>query len=173
MRKFLIGMIAACILAVSAVSASAAVSKKAVVKTKDFIAKTGKSLGNAIWDNKGSIAVGTTAVAVATNPAPFVEGAATVITGKSSNLSAGSVQSYMVGWLFYAIATLLAIVGVRCAWNYVKDYKNWLPLILGVMVCGLTGGIAEAGVLDCTAIRPPFWWSDVVGWILLVIMIFL
>ena len=173
MKKFLIGMIAACILAVSAVSASAAVSKKAVVKTKDYIAKTSKSLGNAIWDNKGSIAVGTTAVAVATNPAPFVEGAATVITGRASHLSAGGVQSYVAGWLFYAIATLLVIVGVRCVWNYVKDYKNWLPLVFGAVFCGLTGGIAEAGVLDCTAIRPPFWWSDIVGWILLVITIFL
>jgi len=173
MRNFLIGMIAACVFAVSAVSAGAAIPKRAMVKTKDFIAKTGKSLGSAIWDNKGSIAVGTTAVAVATNPAPFVEGAAAVITGRTNNLSAGGVQSYVVGWLCYAMATILAIVGVRCAWNYVKDYKNWLPLFLGVMVCGLTCGIAEAGVLDCVAIRPPFWWGDVFGWILLVITIFL
>ena len=52
MRKLLIGMIAACVFAVGAVSASAAIPKRAVVKTKDFIAKTGKSLGSAIWDNK-------------------------------------------------------------------------------------------------------------------------
>jgi len=173
MRKFLIGMIAVFVFAVSAVSASAALPKRAVVRTQDFIAKTGKSLGSVIWDNKGSVAVGATAVAVATNPVPFVEGAATVITGRTSNLAAGGVQSYVVGWLFYAMATVLAIVGVRCAWNYVKDYKNWLPLFLGVMVCGLTGGIAEAGVLDCGVIRPPFWWGDVFGWILLVITIFL
>jgi hypothetical protein len=162
-QKLFIGITAICLFAACAVPASAAIPTRVKVKAKDFITKTSTSLGNAIWNNKGSIAVGSAAVALATNPAPFVSGATTMITGRPSDPSATSIQSYFTGWLFYAIATVLAVLGVRFAWNYVKDYKNWLPLmIVGILLCSV--GVAEAGIIQ-PLLKPPVllppvpWWS--------------
>jgi hypothetical protein len=161
-------------LAICAAPASAAIPTRVKVKAKDFITKTSTSIGNAIWNNKGAITIGTGAVAIASNPAPFVEGAATVITGRASN-SSGGIQSYIFGWLFYLVATLLAIVGVRYTWNYVKDYKNWLPLmVVGVLLCSV--GVAEAGVIPVPDNHSGFiyrpWW-DVISFVILIITIFI
>jgi hypothetical protein len=172
-QKLFIGIAAICLLAICAVPASAAIPTRVKVKAKDFVTKTSTSIGNAVWGNKGAIVVGTGAVAVASNPAPFIEGAATVITGRASNSPSG-FQSYIFGWLFYLVATLLAIVGVRCTWNYVKDYKNWLPfLFVGVLLC--CGDVAEAAVLSVPEIqsgviyRP--WW-DIFSLLFFIIAIF-
>jgi hypothetical protein len=77
-NKLFIGMCAACLIAVSASSAEAAVSKRTVTKAVSLIKQTSNAIGNAIWSNKGSIAVGTAAVAVASKPEilvqPFVQG---------------------------------------------------------------------------------------------------
>jgi hypothetical protein len=92
-------------------------------------------------------------MAVATNPAPFVEGATTVITGKptklvsNQNVGSPSASGGLWYYLFYVAVTVLCIVGVRCAWNYVKDYKNWLPLLI-VGLCFATCGVVEAGVFQ-------------------------
>jgi hypothetical protein len=174
-QKLFIGVTALCLFAVCAVPASAAVPTRVKVKAKDFITKTGKSIGDTIWHNKGSIAVGSTAVAVATNPAPFVSGITTVLTGRASDPSGGGIQSYIFGFGFYAIATLLTIVGVRCTWNYVKDYKNWLPLmVVGILFCSV--GVAEAGVIPVPDNQSGFiyrpWW-DVITIVILIISIFL
>jgi hypothetical protein len=176
-QKLFIGIIAICLFAACAVPASAAIPTRVKVKARDFITKTSTSLGNAIWNNKGSIAVGSAAVALATNPAPFVSGATTMITGRAGDPAATSIQSYFTGWLFYAIATLLAIIGVRCSWNYVKDYKNWLPLmVIGLFLC--CSGVVQAGVIDyvpvpevpIVGIKPPPLW-DVIGLIILILTI--
>jgi hypothetical protein len=188
-QKLFIGTIVIGLLATCAVPANAAMPKKAVVKVagtaKDFITKTSTSLGNAIWNNKGSIAVGSAAVALATNPAPFVSGATTMITGRPSDPSATGIQSYLVGWLFYAVATILAILGVRYAWAYLKDWKNWVPLLLIVGVCCITCGTVEAGIIHFPTVeglvdtipKPPVlptvpWWS-LFNVVLLVITIFM
>jgi len=34
-------------------------------------------------------------------------------------------------------------------------------------------GVAHAGVLECTAIRPPLWWTDIIGIVLLLVALFL
>jgi hypothetical protein len=175
-QKLFIGITAICLVAVLTVSANAASPRKAAAKAKDFITRTGASLGNAIWDNKGSVAVGTVAVAAATNPGSFMSGITTILTGRPSDPSATGITSFFTSWLFYAIATVLAIIGVRCAWTYVKDYKNWLPLaIVGILLC--CGDVAEAGVVSVSevqsggiAYRP--WW-DVVGFVLFVLSIFI
>jgi hypothetical protein len=60
----------------------------------------------------------------------------------------------------------------RFAWNYVKDYKNWLPLLI-VGVCCISCGVVEAGVIQNLPIaegiasvvpKPPMlppvpWWT--------------
>jgi hypothetical protein len=133
MNKLFIGTFIIYLLAVCAVPASAAVPTKTAVKlatkAKDYITKIGNSLGETIWNNKGSIAVGTAAVAVVRAPAPFAESAAAIITGRpatTSSASATGSNSSTVGWLwyypFYAAVTLLCVIGVRYTWNYVKDY---------------------------------------------------
>jgi hypothetical protein len=193
-QKLFIGITAICLFAVCTVPADAASPAKAAtkiaVKAKDFITQTGTSLGNVIWQNKGSIAVGTAAVAVATNPAPFVEGATTIITGKPAKIvipanyqvtgyqSAQSVTGSLWYYLFYAGVTILCIVGVRCAWSYVKDYKNWLPLmVVGVLLCSV--GVVEAAVITSPPpVLPPVFispipWWNIVNFVLLVVSIFI
>jgi hypothetical protein len=174
-QKLFISITAVCLFAVCAAPACAAIPTRAKVKARDFIAKASKSLGDAIWQNKASVAIGATAVGVATNPAPFVSGITTILTGRPSDPSAGGIQSYIVGYVFYAIATLLAIIGVRCAWNYVKDYKNWLPLmVVGVLLCSV--GVAEAGMIAVPDTQSGFiyrpWW-DVISIVILIITIFI
>jgi hypothetical protein len=193
MQKLFIGIIIVCLFAVSAGTASAAIPTKSLtriaVKSKDYITKTAASWGNAIWNNKGSIAVGTAAVAVATNPAPFVQGTTTLITGKPTvvtntadvaNLSVASqsVTSSLWYYGFYIAVTLLCILGVRCAWNYTKDYKNLLPVLI-VGVCFVTCGVAEAGVVESVVsvipkppVLPAVPWCTVFNIALIVVSIF-
>jgi hypothetical protein len=45
------------------------------------------------------------------------------------------------------MVTLLCIIGVRYAWGYIKDYKNWLPVLI-VGLCFVSCGVAEAGVFQ-------------------------
>jgi hypothetical protein len=193
MQKLFIGIIIVCLFAVYAVPASAAIPTKSLtriaVKSKDYITKTATSWGNAIWNNKGSIAVGTAAVAVATNPAPFVQGTTTLITGKptvvtnTSDVANLSVQSQSVTsslwyYAFYIAVTLLCILGVRCAWSYIKDYKNLLPVLI-VGVCFATCGVAEAGVVESVVsvipkspVLPTVPWCTILNIALVVVSIF-
>jgi hypothetical protein len=164
-QKLFIGFTAICIIAVCAVSASAAIQKKAAtklaIKAKDYITTTSKSIGNAIWNNKGAVAVGTAAVVVATNPEAtaavvtgvtetVTTGATAVITGATEGVSRSVRQSSGSGSIWYlvlfAAATTFCIVVIRYIWNYVRDWKNWIPLaVVGVFLC--CGGIAEAGII--------------------------
>jgi hypothetical protein len=183
MQKFFVGIIVVCLFAVSAGTASAATSTKSVTKiatrAKDWITKTGTSLGAVIWNNKGSIAVGTAAVAVVTNPAPFVQGTTTLITGKptvvtnTADVAGQSLSGIFWYYGFYAAATLFCIVGVRCAWNYIKDYKNWLPLMI-VGVCFVTCGVADAAtVIPKPPVLPAVPWCTVFNVVLVIVSIFI
>jgi hypothetical protein len=183
-QKLTIGTLIVCLLAACAVPASAAVNiaptvaiTRAVLKVKSLFAKTGKTVSKSIWDNKGSILIGTGAMAVAAAPASFFDSIGAVFSGRSNR--SGSQPMYggnLVHVLFYAAATIFCVLGVRFAWNYLKDYKNWLPLIIvGVLLC-CCSGVAEAGMTTVPdaqlgAIKPPFW--DVIGFIILVLTLFI
>ena len=169
MRKFLIGMITVCIFAAHAVTANAAPSKRTITKAVSLVGKACDNVANVLWRNKGAIAVGTAAVVATTNPEPLIGGAATMVTGVTQPIH----QSALGSILFYLLLAVISVAGVRYLLQYLKDWKNWLPLILGLIFCGLTAGIAEAGVIGCATIKPPFWWGEVIGFILLVIGMFL
>jgi hypothetical protein len=194
-QKLFIGITAICLFAVLTVSADAAIPKKAVTKlatkAKDYITKVGNSLGNTIWQNKGSVAIGASAVAVATHPEPFVNGAVSILTGKpvSTFNPSATGNSSMVGSLWYypfdAAVTLLCVIGVRYTWNYVKDYKNWLPVLV-IGVCFISSGAVEAGVVQNLPMAegiasvipkppmlPPVPWWTIINVIVVAITIFI
>jgi hypothetical protein len=183
MNKFIIGIAIVVLFAGLAVTANAAIQtkslKRVVVKAKDYITQNAKSLGNALWDNKGAVAVGTVAAVALTSPEPVIQGATTIITGKPAVIASSSVigSSSATGGLwyygFYLAITILCIVGVRCAWNYVKDYKNWLPLmIVGVFLC--CGDIVEAGIITPPPpVLPPIPWLALLNIAAIVISIFI
>jgi hypothetical protein len=184
-QKLFIGITAICLIAICTVPASAAIPKKTAtklaIKAKDYITQTSKSIGNAIWNNKGAVAVGTAAVVIATNPEAtaavvtgvtetVTTGATAVITGATEGVSRSVRQSSGSGsiWylVFFAAATVFCIVVIRYIWNYVRDWKNWIPLaVIGIFLC--FGGIAEAGIIGLPTVdgitnvisKPPvpFW----------------
>ena len=169
MKKLIIGILTACALCVYTATADAAVvaktiAIKAIQKAKSVAGKTCDDAANVIWRNKGAVAVGATAVAVATKPEVFVGGATTIAT-----------SSYGGMILFYLIAACVVIVGIR---YLLRRFRVWklLPLVvLGLLLCG---GVAQAGMIDyisipeieCGAIKPG-WWS-IITVVLLVISIF-
>ena len=178
-QKFFIVLIAACIFAASSVQVDAAVIRHSlpVIKhIKPLIERTSNGIGNAVWRNKGAIAVGTTAVVVATKP----EVAASVVTGTTERIittdkSTGS--SVIARLLFYLLVAVLVIAGVRYCLQSI-GLRRILPLlVLGVLLfCGNT---AEAGMFDyasfpeieCGAAKKIPWWN-VITIILLLVAIF-
>ena|GEM_PF-3492650 len=179
MRKFLIGIIAACLLAVSAGTADAAVlHKRAVTKIVNTVGQACDHVANVLWRNKGAVAVGTTAVAVATHPEPFVQGAAAVVTGTGEALIKSGTGSSLLSYL------LLPVLLIAAVWYFLRRIKSrWgrvLPLLLfGVFILFCFSGVVHAGVIapvpeiQCGVVKPPFWWGDIIGWVLLIIAVFL
>jgi len=167
MKKLIIGIITACALFLCTAPANAGIVKHTVAAVKKIGGYAGKAcdaVSNVIWRNKGAVAVGATAVAVATKPEVFVGGATTIAT-----------SSYGGMILFYLIAACVVIVGIR---YLLRRFRVWklLPLVvLGLLLCG---GVAQAGMIDyisipeieCGAIKPG-WWS-IITVVLLVISIF-
>ena len=175
MRKFLTGIIAICVLAVSAGTAEAApLHKRAITNTVNLVGKVCDNISAVIWRNKGSIAIGTTAVAVATNPEPFVQGAATVVTGTSERVMNSNTGSSILSYL------LLPIIVIAAIWwllGYIRFkckglLRHWriIPLVLAVLL--LFTDITQAGI-QCGVVRLPLWWTDFVGIILLIVALFM
>ena len=167
MQKYVIGIMIACI-AVAAVPANAA--PKAVKSIVNQAGKVCDDIGSVLWKNKGGIAVGAVTVAAVTNPEPFVQGATTVIAGTTKPIR----QSTFATTLFCLLLLALTIFGVRWFFNYLKDWKNWTPLmVVGFVLC--FGGIAEAGVFDRVPVIPikPIPWWHVIDLLLLVLAIFI
>jgi len=169
MKKIIIGMLTACVLFVYTTTADAAVVAKtiairAIQKTKSAIGKTCDGAGNVIWRNKGAVAVGATAVAVATKPEVFVGGATAIAT-----------SPYGSTILFYLIAALLVIVGMRYFLHRVGLWRVLPLVVLGLLLCG---GVAQAGMIDhiaipeieCGVIKPAWW--KILTVVLFVISIF-
>jgi len=163
MQRFLISMLALYMVAVCAVSADASVAKKSV----SLIRKTSDAVGNAIWNNKGSIAIGTAAVAVATEPEilvqPFVGNTGQAVSGQSITL---------VRIIFYLLVVVLAIIGMRVIFLYIKHWLSFWKIVLLMMISILfcCSGIAQAGVMEGGVIRLPWW--DALGWIILLLTMF-
>jgi hypothetical protein len=176
-NKLFIGILAACILAVSAVTTEAAGAKKAAVgKAVNFVKKTVNDAANTVWNNKGAIAVGTAAAVAVTNPEPVIAGTTAVGTGRTVN----SVHPTAIGTILVCLLiAALTLIGIRSLWQRLKDWCKILPLlIVGIILLGC--GIVEAGTLDavqslpeiqCGGIKPPWW--DALGWMILVLTILL
>ena len=172
MRKWFICMLIAC----SAVfAAPAEAAPKAMKSIVNRVSQACDDVGGALWRNKGGIGIGAVTVAAVTNPTPFVEGATTVITGTAKPVH----QSPLGSVCFYLILTGLAVAGARWLFNYLKDWKNWLPLLFVLLGLGLTCGVAQAGVVECAQAVPnvaaglikPLW--DAFGFILFILTIFI
>ena len=179
MRKLLIGMITACVLAVSAVSANAStLHKRAATNAVNFVGKACDNTAHVLWRNKGGIAVGTTAVAVATNPEPFVQAAAAIVTGTTDAVLQSCIVNNFLSYL------LLPILLIAAVWYFLRHIKSrWgrvLPLLLlGVLFLFCFGGIANAEMItqvpeiQCGIVKPPLWWTDIIGWVLLILAFFI
>ena len=176
MRKFLTGIIAICVLAVSAGTAEAApLHKRAVSNTVNLVGKVCDNISAVIWRNKGSIAVGTTAVTIATNPEPFIQGTTALVANTTdrvvkSNNTGSSILSYLLFpiILIAAICWLLGYIRFKCK----GLLRHWriIPMVLAMLL--LFTGITQAGI-QCGVVRPPLWWTDFVGIILLIVALFL
>ena len=159
-------MLIACI-AVYAIPAEAA-PKQAVKKIVKQVGKACDDVGSALWKNKGGIAVGAATVVAVTNPEPFVQGATTIVTGTAKPIH----QSTLGSVFFYLLLTGLTVAGVRYLFHHLKDWKNWLPLlVVGILLC--CGNIAEAGVMEGVSVIPVRSLWDFLGFILLILSIFI
>ena len=169
MKNLFIVMLVACISAVNTVPVDAAsvqrrAVEKIVSKTTDVVGKVCDNVSQVIWRNKCAVAAGATAVAVATNPEPFVQGATAVVTGSTQAAASSGFFSFL----------LLATLFIAGLWLFVgcigRKFWRIVPLlVVGLLLC--FGGVAEAGTLEHGAIKP--WWGDIIGVILLIIAIFM
>lgn len=159
MRKFIVGIIAACTLFMSTVAVNAAATTKTAVK------KIVNRAGNVLWRNKGTVAGGVVLAAAVTNPEPFANGIATLLWGAGN-----AVVQTGIHFPFYCLLGIVCVIGIRYFWRYV-NFGRVLPLLLlGVILCCC--GIAEAGIipladLPVAAVRP-LWW-EALGWLIIVI----
>ena len=155
MRKFIIGIIAACTLFMGTVAANAAGTTKTAVK------KIVNRASNVLWRNKGTVAGGVVLAAAATNPEPFANGITTLLWGVGN-----AVVQTGIKFPFYCLLGIVCVIGVRYFWRYVNVGRILPLLILGVLFCG----VAEAGVmtnLPVVAVRP-LWW-EALGWLFIII----
>jgi hypothetical protein len=164
--KLFIGIMIASILAVSVTNAEASIATRSV---KHFVDQT----CDVLWNNIGTIAATLALVTVAANPAPFVEGTTTIITGTTIK-SVIQQTSLAVSFIVCLTLAVFAVVGGRSLINYIKDWFKILPfLVVGVLL--LSCGIAEAGVMECFQhggiIKPPWW--DVIGIIIFILTMFM
>ena len=180
-------MIAAVIMVANTVPADAAVLRYSLPVIK-HIGTLAKKTSDGIWKNKGSIAVGTAAAVVLTNP----EAATAAITGTTDIITevvAGTTEivtdgvsrksrqstggSIIPTLLFYLLITVLVIAGVRYCLQSIGLRKILPLLVLGILL--FCGNIAEAGMIDyasfpeieCGKVKLPWW--NIVTVVLLVI----
>ena len=155
MRKFIIGIIAACTLFMSTVAVNAAGTTKTAVK------KIVNRASNILWRNKGTVVGGVVLAAAVSNPVPFANGITTLLWGVGH-----AVVQTGIKFPFYCLLGIVCVIGIRYFWRYV-NFGRILPLlILGVLFCG----VAEAGVitnLPVVAVRP-LWW-EALGWLFIII----
>ena len=169
MKKFFIGIITALMFAFNTVPAEAVVPQKRVATSVvHFIGKACDNAANVLWRNKGAVAVGTTAVAVATNPEPFVQGATAVVTGTTQT----AIQSGTGGGFFSFL--LLATLFIAGLWLFVgcirRKFWRIVPLlVIGVLIC--LCGVTEAATLHsaavpvAAAIKPLV---NAIGWVVII-----
>jgi len=167
MQKMIIGMIAACVLAVTTAQANAAVvprgvAIKAIQTAKTAVGKACNGVASFVWRNKGAVAVGATATAVVARPDVFVGGVIALL-----------YNPYVDTIMFWLLIILLIIIASR---NCIRRIGRWriLPLVVvGLLLCT---GVAEAGMIDCVSgpdaasaciARPP--WLDI---FMLVVLVF-
>ena len=149
--------------------------KRVATSVVHLVGKACDNIANVLWRNKGAVAIGTTAVAVATNPEPFVQGAAAAVAGTTDAALKSSVGNSIVS---YVLLPLLLIAGV---WVFLKFigfkfkglFRYWRVAALVLAVLLMFSGAAHAGVLECAAICPPLWWTDIIGIVLLLVALFL
>ena len=141
MKRFFVGIVLACMLAVSAVPADAAiVHKKAVTNVVNLVGKACDNIAGVIWRNKGAVAVGTAATVAITAPEAVAQGVATVATGTTNAFIKSNVWSSI---LFYV---LLPIILIALTWRFFKSmafksrgllrYWKIIPLVLAMLLMG-------------------------------------
>jgi len=157
MRKFIIGIIAACTLFMGTVAANAAGTTKTAVK------KIVNRASNVLWRNKGTVAGGVVLAAAVSNPTPFINGVTTLLWGVGH-----TVVQMGIKFPLYCLLGIVCVIGIRYFLRHV-NFRRILPLLLlGVLFCGC--GVAEAGVmtnLPVVTVRP-LWW-EALGWLFIVI----
>ena len=179
--KMIIGMMIACVFAVNAVQAEAVTPQKRAVKNVvNFVKKASNNIGNTIWNNKGSIAVGTAATVAVLAPDAVVQGATSIATGAvegAATVVTGATQAAVQnstggnGFLSYLFLAVLFIAGLWFFVGFVRfRYKAVLPLlVLGVIVC--LAGTADAATLHSAAVPvaaaiKPF--VNAIGWVVII-----
>ena len=181
--KLLIGICAICLFAISAVQAEAVTPQaRAVKNVVSFVKKSCNNIGNTIWNNKGSIAVGTAATVAVLAPDAVVQGATTVATGATqaatsaiANTTQAAIQNAGgnagTGFFSFLLVAALFIAGLWFFVGFVRfRYKAILPLlVLGVIIC--LAGTADAATLHSAAVPvaaaiKPF--VNVIGWVVII-----
>jgi hypothetical protein len=173
--KTFLGMLVACLFCVSAVPAEAAsMQKKSITTGVSLMKKTFNGIGNAIWNNKGAIAVGTAAVAVATQPdilaQPITAATTAVTTETSKTVLAPTIET--IGMILLFTALFVIVPGLICVGRHYLKLWHIVPLLLvGVLIC--SSGIAEAGTLPVAAIQSvavvnPI--VNIVSWVVIIVI---
>ena len=128
-----------------------------MAKIGNFVGNTCDSAANLLWRNKGAVMLGTLLVTAAANPEPFVQGAATVVTGTSQTVYA----SYIGSMLSYVLIAIVLIAVGRYLFRRIRLWRVLPLLLLGLLLC--CGGVAEAGMMNVVPetqlgiIKPPWW----------------
>ena len=181
--KMIIGMMIACVFAVNAVSAEAVTpQKRAASKIANFVKKSCNNIGNTIWRNKCSIAIGTAATVAVMAPEAVVHGATTVATGATqaatsaiANTTQAAIQSAAgnagSGFFSFLMVAALFLAGLWFFVGFVRfRYKAILPLlVIGVLIC--LCGVTEAATLQSAAVPvaaaiKPF--VNAIGWVVII-----
>ena len=177
-KNMIFGVIAACILAFNAGTAEAAgIKKAAITKGVSFVKKTFDNVGNAIWNNKGAIAVGTAAVAVATQPdilaQPLTSASVAVATETSRAVRSSPIGT--IGMALFFAAMLVIVWTMVCVARHYLKLWHIVPLLttgMYLISCGVTEAAVQGmPVIQCAATFKPFW--DVLGVLLFIITIFM
>jgi hypothetical protein len=159
MNKLIIGTIAACALAASAVHVEASTATQTVTKITNFVGKACDGIADVLWRNAGGVLVGAGAVALATQPEAFVGGVTAIVS-----------TPYIGSILFYLIVAVLAILAVRYCLHRIGLWRLLPLLVFCLLLCG---GVAEAGMIDFVPAPDfqcikPMW--DTLGWIIAIII---
>jgi len=162
--KIIIGLLVAaytfCVNAVPAHAAGGA--KKTAKKIINFAS-------DSLWRNKGTVAGGVALATAAANPEPFVNGFVTILAGTGQ-----AIIQTGINYPFYCLLGILCIVAVRWFLRLRRNiFLRVLPLLLvGLFLCT---GVAEAGIavpdFSGATIGSPWW--NVIGWLFIIITIFL